>query len=284
MESLLHYVYGNFPGILYHGSTVELKEGDYLEPFESKLLNGDKAVFATNNIVCAMALAHKKMPESYVFNDHIELGFKRNEFYIVNKDDKSLKSLYEDTKAFIYSVDANAFQTDSRLGMQHHEFISKERVRIEKVIPVANLWNSLVFLASHKSTNIWSEFYTLEFKSQKHAELHLSDSNNNDNNNVSGTAKRFDIGKPRFSLIPPAPLEEIAKVLTMGAEKYGDRNWEKGMKWTRCVDSLERHLNAWKSGENLDKESGLPHLAHVCVNSMFLLQYEKTYPQGDDRK
>jgi len=107
---------------------------------------------------------------------------------------------------------------------------------------------------------------------------------NNNNNNVPGTAKRFDVGKPRFSLIPPAPLEEIAKVLTMGAEKYGDRNWEKGMKWTRCIDSLERHLNAWKSGENLDKESGLPHLAHVCVNSMFLLQYEETYPQGDDRK
>lgn len=101
---------------------------------------------------------------------------------------------------------------------------------------------------------------------------------------IQGTAQRFDIGKPRFSLIPPYPLEEVAKVLTMGALKYSDRNWEKGMKWTRCIDSLERHLNAFKKGENVDPESGLPHLAHVCVNSMFLLQYEKTYPQGDDRK
>ncbi len=103
------------------------------------------------------------------------------------------------------------------------------------------------------------------------------------NSSEKGTAKRFDSGKPRFSLIPAYPLEQVAKVLTMGAVKYGDRNWEKGMKWTRCIDSLERHLNAFKQGELNDEESGLPHLAHVCVNSMFLLQFEKTYPEGDDR-
>lgn len=105
----------------------------------------------------------------------------------------------------------------------------------------------------------------------------------NETINVDGKGKRFDTGKPKFSLIPPYPHQQIAKVLTMGAEKYEDRNWEKGMKWTRCIDSLERHLNAFKSGEDLDPESNLEHMAHLAVNAMFLIEYMKTYRQGDDR-
>jgi len=39
--------------------------------------------------------------------------------------------------------------------------------------------------------------------------------------------KRFNAGKTRHDLTPAFAQEEYAKVLTMGAAKYGDNNWQK---------------------------------------------------------
>jgi hypothetical protein len=102
------------------------------------------------------------------------------------------------------------------------------------------------------------------------------------------TGLRYNEGKTRFSLLPPYALEQIAKVFTYGAKKYttteaGDYNWKKGLSWTKTCDSLERHLQAWKKGEDVDAESGLLHLAHLATNAMFLLEFYKVHPHGDDR-
>ena len=35
--------------------------------------------------------------------------------------------------------------------------------------------------------------------------------------------------------------------------------------------ACHRHLQAWWSGERLDKESGLPHLAHAVCCLLFLM-------------
>jgi hypothetical protein len=86
---------------------------------------------------------------------------------------------------------------------------------------------------------------------------------------------KFDSGKYRFSLLSTDALVDIAKVGTMGATKYADHNWRKGMKWSRLLDAAHRHMMAWQLGENLDAESQLPHLAHACWNLMALLEYEK---------
>ena len=94
---------------------------------------------------------------------------------------------------------------------------------------------------------------------------------------------RFNNGKTRHDLVPAFPQEQYAKVLTLGAEKYAERNWELGMRWSKILSSLERHLQAIKNGEDYDKETGLLHSAHVMCNAAFLTQYYKTYPQGDDR-
>lgn len=37
--------------------------------------------------------------------------------------------------------------------------------------------------------------------------------------------------------------------------KYADRNWEKGMKFSRYLDSAERHINQYKKGD--DSEDNL---------------------------
>lgn len=94
---------------------------------------------------------------------------------------------------------------------------------------------------------------------------------------------RFNQGKSRHDLVPAYAQEQLAMVLTKGAEKYAERNWELGMKWSKVLSSLERHLQAIKRGEDYDPETGLLHAAHVMCNAAFLTEYYKIYPQGDDR-
>lgn len=96
--------------------------------------------------------------------------------------------------------------------------------------------------------------------------------------------KRHNAGKLRYDLIPATAEREYAKVLTAGAEKYGDRNWEHGMAWSKVLASLERHLQAIKRGEDYDPETGLLHSAHVMCNAAFLTEYYFTHPGLDDRK
>lgn len=103
------------------------------------------------------------------------------------------------------------------------------------------------------------------------------------NVNELGTGKRYNKGKTRIDLIPAFVREQAGRVFTKGAQKYDERNWERGMAWSNVLGSLERHLNAFKGGEDYDPETGELHMAHVMVNAMFLTQYYKTYPQGDDR-
>jgi 5'(3')-deoxyribonucleotidase len=97
------------------------------------------------------------------------------------------------------------------------------------------------------------------------------------------SASRYDSGKTRHELLPPHAINEIAKVYTMGAQKYAPHNWRKGMAWSRVIGSLKRHLNELENCRDYDEESGLLHAAHVAWNAITLLEYYKIYPQGDDR-
>ena len=94
---------------------------------------------------------------------------------------------------------------------------------------------------------------------------------------------KYDTNKPRMELLPPDSLEEIAKVLTFGVEKYGEYNWTKGLKWSRLIGSSLRHLTSWMKGQDKDPETGLSHLSHLGACVLFLLYYEKHRPDLDDR-
>lgn len=84
-------------------------------------------------------------------------------------------------------------------------------------------------------------------------------------------SKKYDKGKLRYDLIPPEMLEGIAEVLTYGANKYGDNNWQELEDFNnRYYAALERHLQAWRKGEDFDEESSLHHLAHAATNALFL--------------
>ena len=87
--------------------------------------------------------------------------------------------------------------------------------------------------------------------------------------------KKFDGDKLRFSLIPPQALSDVNKVLEFGAKKYGADNWQKvDNAQERYFNAAMRHLLSWQSGELLDEESGLPHLAHAQCCLMFMMHFD----------
>lgn len=99
---------------------------------------------------------------------------------------------------------------------------------------------------------------------------------------VKKEGKKYDMGKLRFDLLPPDGMKELVKIFTIGASKYGDRNWEKGMNWGRVLAAAKRHINDWELGEQFDPETGLPHLFHAVCNLMFLGTYELRGVGHDD--
>lgn len=101
---------------------------------------------------------------------------------------------------------------------------------------------------------------------------------------MSNVGLRDNAGKLPYHLVPHLAVREVVKVLQFGATKYADRNWEKGLKWdSQCAASLDRHLAAWRRGEDFDPETGLPHVAHIATNALFLVHFHVTGTGEDDR-
>lgn len=109
----------------------------------------------------------------------------------------------------------------------------------------------------------------------------------------SKKAVKYDSSKVRIELFPGDALVAISHVLTFGAKKYADRNWEKGMSWSRPFGALMRHMWAWWQGKsvtnvnylfgNLDSETKVSHLWHAGCCIVFLICYEARGIGNDDR-
>lgn len=91
---------------------------------------------------------------------------------------------------------------------------------------------------------------------------------------------KFDGDKPKLDLLVdgvPVALEEVGKILTFGAQKYAAHSWKTvPNNKERYKAALVRHLLAHSRGEVIDPESGLPHLAHLACNALFILELELT--------
>lgn len=106
----------------------------------------------------------------------------------------------------------------------------------------------------------------------------LMDKINTDNGGL-----RYNEGKAPIHLIPPEVIEAHAEHYRKGAEKYKPRNWERGMDWTKCYDSLMRHALAWMRGEDIDPENGSHHMVAVMWNAAALYWYWLKKVGKDDR-
>ncbi len=94
---------------------------------------------------------------------------------------------------------------------------------------------------------------------------------------------KHDGGKLPLHLLSTVALNKVAEVMAFGAQKYSTDAWRAGMDWSRLIGAALRHITAFNGGEDQDDESGLSHLAHAACCVMFLLEYEETFPEGDDR-
>jgi hypothetical protein len=96
-------------------------------------------------------------------------------------------------------------------------------------------------------------------------------------------ALRYNEGKLRYDLLDPYAIQELVRVFTFGAKKYADHNWKKGMKWSKILASLKRHIAEFEMGTEIDPESKCHHMALAAWNALALVTYSQIYPQGDDR-
>jgi len=89
--------------------------------------------------------------------------------------------------------------------------------------------------------------------------------------------RKYDDGKLRYDLLPPAPLMETVKTLTSGAQKYEPNNWQQVTDPIgRYTSALMRHVEAMRMGQVFDPE--MPpnhyHLSAVICNAIFLLHFQ----------
>lgn len=95
---------------------------------------------------------------------------------------------------------------------------------------------------------------------------------NNLKSNTSSIGLKFDSEKLDWSLLPIEPVEEVIKVLMVGAKKYAPNNWKHVDDFERRYwNAAMRHLTAYQKGEKFDSETGLSHLAHASCCILFLL-------------
>jgi hypothetical protein len=75
---------------------------------------------------------------------------------------------------------------------------------------------------------------------------------------------------------------DCARVFEYGKKKYAAWNWAKGMAWSIPLACAARHALAILEGEEIDSESGLPHVGHYMANLVMLAHFVRFYPEGND--
>ena len=99
---------------------------------------------------------------------------------------------------------------------------------------------------------------------------------------IESVGRKFDGGKLEYGLTPPLALKAVVDVLTFGAQKYERDNWKHVPdSKRRYFDAAQRHMWAWKEGEQIDPESGRHHLAHALCCLMFLYEHDIMYSNSD---
>lgn len=85
-------------------------------------------------------------------------------------------------------------------------------------------------------------------------------------------------------LVPTVALRAEAWVMLHGADKYGPWNWRSdGISASTYYEAALRHLTAFWDGQDIDPESGHPHLAHARACLGILLDAMAAGKFNDDR-
>jgi len=93
----------------------------------------------------------------------------------------------------------------------------------------------------------------------------------------TGAVRDMHRGKGRYDLIPWEAVHELALHCEQGAEKYGERNVERGIPISSLIDSAFRHLSKYVQGMNDE-----PHLRAALWNIAFAIYMELKHPKMQD--
>lgn len=108
-------------------------------------------------------------------------------------------------------------------------------------------------------------------------------SGTNEVRSVSSTGAEKGTKDEAFHLLPPEALAKVARHYGIGARKYAEHNWRGGYEWSKSYAALQRHANAFWAGEDIDEETGSPHMAAVAFHALALLTFMDEQPGFDDR-
>ena len=93
---------------------------------------------------------------------------------------------------------------------------------------------------------------------------------------------KYDTGKLRIDLVPPAVIEAVAEIREYGNNKYKDPDSWKTVEPYRYIAALGRHFCEYlRDPQSVDAESGISHLKHMACNVAFLLELEHMKGEGE---
>ena len=98
----------------------------------------------------------------------------------------------------------------------------------------------------------------------------MNDTGKRINYGENAAQREPDEGKGRPDLISPFAISRLSKWYESGSKKYGDRNWEKGMPFSRYTASMFRHLIAWMKGDKSEC-----HLSAIAWNAFAILHHQE---------
>lgn len=91
----------------------------------------------------------------------------------------------------------------------------------------------------------------------------------------TGSRRDAATGKGRYDLVSPLALRRLAILTEAGAQKYDDRNWEKGQPMSVFLDCAKRHLEKHHAGYR-DED----HLAAAAWNVFAMMHHEHQIERG----
>jgi hypothetical protein len=92
------------------------------------------------------------------------------------------------------------------------------------------------------------------------------------------------IAKVPFSTVPSGVIAEVGLAMMEGALKYGRHNYRvSGVRASVYHDAALRHLTAFYEGQDIDPESGLPHIVKAIACLAVLRDSQMRQNWVDDR-
>lgn len=90
--------------------------------------------------------------------------------------------------------------------------------------------------------------------------------------------------KVPLSTVPMPVIMEVGLAMLEGSRKYGRHNYRiVGVRASVYYDAIQRHINAWLEGEDIDRDSGLSHITKAIACLVVLRDSMMNENWVDDR-